>query len=61
MDEHQRSITDSLDKPKSKWLSMSSKYVGTCVQCNGVINQGESILWNKEKGAKHEDLSYTFH
>ncbi len=56
--EHQKFITDEIDKlsdtPKVKWLSMYSKFAGTCVKCNGSIDQGESILWNKEKGAKHE-------
>jgi len=54
MNEHQKFITDSLDKPKSKWFSMSSKFAGICVSCNGVIDKGDSILWNKEKGAKHD-------
>lgn len=26
-----------------------------CVECNGVIDKGESILWCKENDAKHKD------
>ncbi len=40
---------------KSQWFSMSSKFAGICVECNGVIEKNESILWNKENGAKHKN------
>ncbi len=55
MNEHQKFITDELDKPKVQWLSMSAKFAGTCIECNGAIDRGESILWNKKNGAKHKD------
>ena len=55
MNEHQKFITDEIDKPKIQWISISSKFAGTCVECNGEINQGESILWCKGEGAKNKD------
>ena len=45
MNEHQ---INEIDKPKVQWLSMSSKFAGICVNCNEVINQGESILGIKK-------------
>lgn len=54
MNEHQEFITDSLDTPEPKWISILSKFAGTCVECHGVIDQGDSILWNKKNGAKHK-------
>lgn len=58
MNEDQKFITDEIskssDKLELKWISMSSKFSSVCIKCNGEINQGESILWCKGKGAKHK-------
>lgn len=59
MNEHQKSIIDEIKKPNDRWISMSSKFASVCVECNGEINQDESILWCKGKGAKHETCPAT--
>ena len=51
---HQKFITDSLDTPKVQWINIIAKFDSICVECNGIINQGEFILWDKKKCAKHE-------
>ncbi len=38
-----------------QWILMSSKYSGTCIKCNKIIEKNSQILWNKENGAKHKD------
>jgi hypothetical protein len=33
---------------------MSSKYAGKCKICENSFPRGESILWSREQGARHE-------
>ena len=33
---------------------MSSKYAGKCKICDNSFPRGESILWSREQGARHE-------
>ena len=54
MDKHEQFILDEIRKPGVKWHTMISKYGGKCIECNQAINKGDSILWAKSLGAKHE-------
>ena len=38
----------------SDWIKIKSKYPNKCKDCNAEIEIGESILWKKGEGVKHE-------
>ncbi len=36
---------------------MSSKYAGKCKVCENSFPRGESIIWSREQGARHDNCS----
>lgn len=39
----------------SQWITMHSKFGGTCIECHGQIEEGGQIQWCKGIGAKHRE------
>lgn len=39
------------------WIKLKMKFPGNCLVCNEKINAGESGLWQKGTGVKHEKCS----
>lgn len=54
MNEDEKKILDEIRKPDVRWYTITSKYGGKCIECNQGINKGDTILWTKPLGAKHE-------
>jgi len=54
MDEHEKTLLNEIRKPDVRWVTMTSKYGGKCIECNQGISKGDSILWTKSMGAKHQ-------
>lgn len=36
-------------------MKLCAKYAGTCRDCGGAIHVGDSIIWNRGRGARHAD------
>jgi hypothetical protein len=40
-----------------KWIKLTNKYDTRCVQCGEWIAKGETVLWLKKLGVKHEECN----
>lgn len=47
----------SRDAPMDKPRRIVSKFPGRCLGCAGWIDEGETVLWKKGRGAAHEDCA----
>ena len=38
-----------------EWRTITNKFAGKCLECSETIYPGETILWSKGFGIKHQD------
>lgn len=49
-----------IEMSQTNWIKTTSKFGGKCIQCGLYIEQGQTVLWMRRLGIKHEECPTGF-